>query len=367
MRSSIALGWFATSLQLALRFSWGVVAVAFAYTLHLNSVEIGSVLFLFYLGYVTSSTPWGVFIDRVGPKIALFISSLSSSLLIPFIPTVRDVSTLYLLYLAEGVLTAGIYPSSVKIISSLEKGLTRDLALLDSAAPTVMLALSLLSPLILTYWRQFFLLLSSSFLVSSLLTLSLKVRVGPSKRSVRVVVDKKVWTVALIRLGEQWGLWGTSSWLFPFLVLYDGVGRSVSEILFVLYAAGQATSIALIRVLKGDDVKLVELSLIAFIASLLVVSLTRDPYLLVPFSFTLGVSSFLCRPPTDSLVVRVVGSGSAGTSMGLANAVSQVGSMVAPLVVGLVLHLGSDVVAIDSLALGPILSLTLVEAVKHNV
>ena len=360
MKSSIILGWFTTFLQLTLRFSWGIIAVVFAYTLHLNSVEIGSVLFLFYLGYITSSTLWGIFIDRVGPKTTLFISTFLSSLLIPLIPMSGSVSALYLLYLVEGILTAGIYPSSVKILSSSEGRLTSNLALLDSAAPTVMLVLSLFSPLILVYWRWFFVFLFFSFLLSSFLVLPLRIKVNLSRHSIRVVKNRKVWIMALIRLGEQWGLWGTSSWLFPFLVLYDGVGRGESEILLVTYAIGQVMSIFLVRLLKSE-VKIIETSLIAFIVSLVILSLTKDFFLLTPFSFILGISSFLCRPPTDSLVVKVVGSGSAGTSMGFANAVSQLGSMIAPFVVGLVLNTGNYVIAIDSLALGPLLSLVLLE------
>jgi hypothetical protein len=43
--------------------------------------------------------------------------------------------------------------------------------------------------------------------------------------------------------------------------------------------------------------------------------------------------------------------------MGFANAVSQIGSMIAPLLVGIIISIGNPMLAIDSLALGPILSL----------
>lgn len=79
----------------------------------------------------------------------------------------------------------------------------------------------------------------------------------------------------------------------------------------------------------------------------------------------LGISSFLYRPPTDSVIVKM-NRENAGTSMGLANAVSQVGSMTAPLMVGILISLGDPTLAIASLSLGPLTSLILVSTIKSD-
>ncbi|WP_054846038.1 MFS transporter [Sulfuracidifex tepidarius] len=147
------------------------------------------------------------------------------------------------------------------------------------------------------------------------------------------VFNRTMAKVSAISGGEMWGTWGTSSWLFPFLVLYDWVPEGESEVLFVLYAIGQVASVFINRLSLRRDVTTVRVSLVTFVVSLTLVSFLRYFPLLYAVSPILGVSSFLYRPPTDSIIVRM-NRENAGTSMGLANAVSQVGSMIAPLVVG---------------------------------
>ncbi len=359
MKFSLGLSWTATFLQLALRLGWGIVSVSFAYILHMTSVEIGMVLFLFYVGYVSSSVFWGIFIDKAGPKKSIFISALLSGIFLPFFIFIKNVYELYALYFMEGLLTAGLFPSSVKIVSSLEKPLTPYLAILESSAPIVLLMLSLLSGLILVYWKLFYLALFVGLISTSILSFLLKVTVSKPLSSRKVILNKSVGKVSIIRAGELWGTWGTSSWLFPFLVLYDNFPEKLSEMLFILYAIGQVISIVLSGRLSRiiEDIKLVKASLILFIVSTLIVSLVKDPYFLLPISIILGISSFMYRPPTDSIVVKIMGKENAGTSMGFANAVSQIGSMIAPLLVGIIISIGNPMLAIDSLALGPILSL----------
>ncbi|BBG24108.1 MFS transporter [Sulfuracidifex tepidarius] len=362
MRFSLGLSWTATFLQLALRLSWGVVAVTFAYILHMTSVEIGTVLFLFYVGYVSSSILWGIFIDRVGPKNSIFISALLSGIFIPFFIFVKSIYELYLLYFIEGLLTAGLFPSSVKIVSSLERPLTPYLALLESSAPIVLLLLAIFSGIILIYWKFFYISIFIGLILTSLLSFFLNVKVSKPKSARKVILNKRVGKVSIIRAGELWGTWGTSSWLFPFLVLYDSVPERLSEILFVLYAVGQVFSIILSGRLSRiiEDIKLVKTSLILFIISIIIVSFIKNPYFLMPISVILGISSFMYRPPTDSIVVKIMGKENAGTSMGFANAVSQIGSMIAPLFVGIVISIGSPMLAIDSLIIGPLLSLLII-------
>ncbi len=362
VKPALVLGWSLTSLQLALRLGWSVVAVALAKSLHLTSVEIGAVISLFYLGYTSSSILWGTFIDREGPGRAMLLSATLSGLLIPLVFLAKDVSEVYALYLVEGVLTAGIYPSSVKAISALGGPLTLYLAVLDSAAPVVTLAISSTSGEILVGWRLYYVFLSVGLIVGGILSSWLKVSVVKSRHVRKVLLDRKVLLVSLIRAGEQWGLWGTSSWLFPFLVLYDGVPVGLSELLFFLFGLGQFSSTLISGYLsrRVDDVEMVRTTLLIFSVLVVLLPFAKSPSVLTPLSFLIGVFSFIYRPPTDSLVVKVLGSGHAGTSMGLANAISQAGSMVAPLFVGEVISLGFKSLAIDSLALGPLLSLALV-------
>lgn len=358
---AFTLSWTATFIQLMIRLSWSVLAVVFSYLLHLSSVEIGVVLSLFYAGYISSSIFWGIYIDYLGPKKIIFISALfSGATLIPIF-FVRSTVVLYIIYLLEGFFTAGLFPSSVKIVSSFGET-TKYIAFLESTAPVVLLVISLSSSLILSFWIYFYVLVVIALLLTSALSLSLKFTYTPSRGFRKIVLNRKMIKVAIIRAGELWGGWGTSSWLFPFLVLYDGIGKFDAEMLFFIYAFGQVISIP-IASRSRNVVYSAKISLLLFVICSMIVAFMKDFLILIPFSFLLGVSAFLFRPTTDSLIVRLMGNENAGKSMGFANAVSQVGSLLAPLFVGELIYIGSPELAIAGLALGPLISLILLNTI----
>ncbi|AWR98220.1 MFS transporter [Acidianus sulfidivorans JP7] len=345
-----------------LRLSWGIVAVVFAYVLNLNSVEIGAVLSLFYVGYVSSSVFWGIYIDYIGPKKIIFLSALLSGVTLVSVLFVNNVIELYIIYFLEGIFTAGLFPSSIKIVSSIGNNVTTYIALLESAAPIVLLILATISPLILSFSKYFYIAIIIVLLLTSFLSMRLKIAHNPNRGFKKIILNKKMIKVSIIRAGELWGTWGTSSWLFPFLVLYDNISKFDAEILFFFYAFGQFISIILASKTKNES-STVKISLISFIAVVIIIAFEKAAYLLIPAALVLGISSFLYRPTTDSLIVKIMGNENAGKSMGFANAVSQIGSLIAPLFVGELIYLGFPSFAILGLALGPIISLILINMI----
>ncbi|ABW01694.1 MFS transporter [Caldivirga maquilingensis] len=360
MDRGFIIAWSVTFLQLTVRLGWGVVSVAVAELLRLSSVQIGLVLTLFYIGYVVSSIPWGVFIDKVGPGKSILISGTFSSIVILALFLAGNFTQILLLYLAAGFLTAGLFPSAMKIASySTQERVHGRVALLESAAPIALIALSVASPLIITHWRIFYLVVFFALLIASLSSIGLKVSGSKDARPRKVLMNLRVAKAVVIRAGELWGTWGTSSWLLPFLILYNGINGMLSELFFFTYSLGQLVSIFLASVLPKliGERRVIEISLIAFIiCDLLAVTLIKVTLLFFPIFLVLGISSFLYRPPTDVLIIRIMGNENAGTSTGYANAVSQVGSMVAPIFVGIAISV-RPVFGILSLALGPLVSL----------
>ncbi|BFH73817.1 MFS transporter [Sulfurisphaera javensis] len=357
MRKEFFISWTATSIQLMIRLSWGVIAVIFSKLLDLNSLEIGLVLSLFYLGYISSSILWGFYIDYIGPKKVIFISSVISGIFLLPIFFVHNVIELYLIYLIEGFSTAGLFPSSVKVISYLGN-VTTYISLLESSAPIVLLILSILSSIILVYWNYFYIAIILVLLLVSFFSFFIKINHIPTKGMKNIILNKKMIKVSIIRAGELWGTWGTSSWLFPFLVLYDDIDKTSAEVLFFIYSLGQVVSIIVASRVKNEK-SAVLFSLIFFILSSVIIAFIKSFYLLSPIAFILGLSSFLYRPTTDSLIVKIMGNENAGKSMGFANAVSQIGSLIAPIYVGLMIFLGFKVLAIIGLSIGPLVSLIL--------
>ncbi|WP_243681776.1 MFS transporter [Vulcanisaeta souniana] len=208
MDRGFVIAWSVTFLQLSVRLGWGVVSVAVAELLRLNSVQIGLVLTLFYIGYVASSIPWGgVFIDRFGPSKSILISGTLSSAVILMLFLASNFTQILLLYLLAGFLTAGLFPSAMKIASrSTQERVHGRVALLESAAPMVLIILSAASPLIITHWRIFYLVIFLALLIASLSSISLKIGGSRDARPKSVLMNSRVAKAVVMRAGGE--LWG---------------------------------------------------------------------------------------------------------------------------------------------------------------
>ncbi len=345
MLRNLLAGWYGTFLQLLVRLSWGVIALPISIILHLNPVQVGFVATSFYIGYIVMSIPWGLIIDKIGPSKAIAISSVFLVLLnLVLFLFFRSYLILTLIYLLEGLVASSIFPSAMKIVAvSYSNHMTFYVAVLESAGPITILLLGLISSLILDSWRYLFLFFSLAFLVLVAISTKINIRVNSTevKKSFKVLFDKKIALSTLIRLGELWATWGTTTWIFSMLVLYRHIPVVLSSSFLFLFGLGQLVGILSVERLVSiiGDKKVIMVNLIGFIALTLLIIITSFPLLVLAEAFFLGIFSFSYRPPTDSLIMKIGGEGRAGTSIGFANAVSQIGTMIAPTFVGFVLYL----------------------------
>ncbi|NON61189.1 MFS transporter [Acidianus sp. RZ1] len=362
MERSFVIGWIGTLLQLSLRLSWGIISVPISGLFHLDAIQIGLVATFFYLGYTTSSIPWGFVIDREGPSRSLTISSLVLIPLMALAYFVNNFITLLLIYLFAGLIASGIFPSAMKIVAikNQENTLTARVALLESAAPITLILLSVTASLLVSEWRYFFVLLAISFSIISLVSSRTRIQVMHSnvKKSLRVLLDKKIFTATLVRMGELWATWGAVTWIFPLLILYRHLGVEFSALFLLLLSIGQliGTLLATTSRIIGEK-KFIALDLLGFIIIAISTVFSQD-FILPVEAFTLGIFSFAYRPPTDSMIMKMAGSLSAGTSIGYANSISQIGTMIAPTLVGFLLYEShSFLIGIVGICLGCVISL----------
>ncbi|MEM3860320.1 MAG: MFS transporter [Candidatus Micrarchaeaceae archaeon] len=359
MIRNILIGWFGTFLQLFLRLSWGVISLPIATLLHLNPVQMGLVITAFYIGYVSSSIPWGLIIDKIGPQKAILISAIiliPLNLLLFFL--INSYTLLLIIYLIEGLVAASIFPSAMKIVST-SGSLTFHVALVESAGPITILLLSLAATTLLNQWRLTYLFIAIGFTILAIFNAKTNLSTKPNdiRKSFKVILNKKIALATIIRLGELWSTWGTTTWIFPMLVLYRHIPATLSAIFLLLFSIGQLVGIISIERLVNlvGERKIILINLIGFIITSLVI--TRSNVIL-PEAFILGIFSFSYRPPTDSLIMKIAGNSSAATSIGYANAISQIGTIIAPSIVGLTLYLtNSFTLAMLALDLGCIISI----------
>ncbi|QXJ35267.1 MFS transporter [Saccharolobus shibatae] len=373
MLRNIIVSWIGTFLQLFLRLSWGVISLPIALLFHLNSIQIGLVATAFYVGYVVSSIPWGLVIDRIGPSSAVEYASIllvgMNLLLFLFL---TSYAILLVAYLIEGLITAAIFPSAMKIVAvsySNSSKFTFYVALVESAGPITIITLGVIASFLLHLWRFIYLIMAISFGLISIFTHFNRISVNRTeiKRSFKIILDRKITMATLVRLGELWSTWGTTTWIFPMLVLYRGISPTLSALFLLLFGVGQLVGILSVERLveRFGDSNVILINLIGFILLTFSIIFSNNIDIL-PEAFLLGIFSFSYRPPTDSLIMRIAGQSSAGTSIGYANAVSQVGTMIAPSFVGLVLYLThSFSISMLALDVGCIISIISLLSLKH--
>ncbi|WP_016729986.1 MFS transporter [Saccharolobus islandicus] len=373
MLRNIIVSWIGTFLQLFLRLSWGVISLPIALLFHLNSIQIGLVATVFYIGYVVSSIPWGLVIDKIGPSSAVEYASIllvgMNLLLFLFL---TSYAILLVAYLIEGLITAAIFPSAMKIVAvsySNSSKFTFYVALVESARPITIITLGIIASFLLHLWRFIYLIMAISFGLIAIFSHFNRIDVNRTeiKRSFKIILDRKITIATIVRLGELWSTWGTTTWIFPMLVLYRNISPTLSGIFLLLFGVGQLVGILSVERLveRFGDRTVILINLIGFILLTFSIIFSNNIDIL-PEAFLLGIFSFSYRPPTDSLIMRIAGQSSAGTSIGYANAVSQIGTMIAPSFVGLTLYLThSFSISMLALDVGCIISIISLLSLKH--
>ena len=108
--------------------------------------------------------------------------------------------------------------------------------------------------------------------------------------------------------------------------------------------------------------------LLAFSLALVMYSFVDDVAQLRIATPLLGLLAFIYTPVLIALVSEIAGVQRAGTVIGITNAVWQLGSVIVPIVIGLVFSVtGSFAAAFLTLAAGPLIAALLVIPVRYKV
>ena len=106
---------------------------------------------LLYIGYIASSIPWGIFIDKARPSKSILISGILSSIVMIMLLLASNFTQILPLYLLAGFLTAGLFPPAMKITSySMQERIHGRLHCWRARHQTL-IALNVASPLIIAH------------------------------------------------------------------------------------------------------------------------------------------------------------------------------------------------------------------------
>jgi nitrate/nitrite transporter NarK len=177
--------------------------------------------------------------------------------------------------------------------------------------------------------------------------------------------------VALSGFGAMWGTWGFAFWASTLMVRGRHFSNVEAGAIVAMFGIGAIISKPIIGLVSDRLGGIRKIPVIACLLSFVVILLifgtltTRTQFRIV--APILGVTAFAYSPLLGALVTEIAGVHRAGSSAGVTNAFWQLGSVIVPIVVGVVYQTTQSFnMAFVALALGPLLGACGLMLVREN-
>lgn len=377
------MAWLAFLLSYIDRLAWTSVASSVGQGLGLPLAALGVFVTAFYTGYVASNLLGGLASDRLGPRLMLTVSLVGLGATTFLFSFTASITAGLALQAAMGLFAGTDYATGVKLIAAWfgrnDRG--KAMGIFMTATSLGVVVTNLLVPPILPIlrWNGVYQALGAATVLGGIICF-LVVRDSPVKADlapftmsdcVDMFRSRDFVLVALSGFGAMWGTWGFAFWAGTLMVR----GRHLSAIdagaIVALFGFGAIVSKPLIGFLSdrlGGMRRIpVIVLLLAFVAILLTFGTlsTRTQFRMI--APILGVAAFAYSPLLGALVTEIAGVRRAGSSAGLTNGFWQLGSVIVPVVVGVVFQsTHSFNAAFIALALGPFLGACGLAAVRER-
>ncbi len=352
------------------RLTWANVAIPVSLSLGLPVAALGIFVTAFYVGYVICNALGGLASDRVGGRTTLSVSMLALGCCTFAFGWTTSVATGLVIQSLMGLSAGADYASCIKVLVSWfarrDRGKAMGLFLIASSlgvATTNAVVPSLAAAI---GWRGVYQALGAVTLGVGVLTF-LVVRDGPVAVAPArtppvgaVLRQPAMLLITVAGFGGFWGTWGFAFWANALMIRQHGL--SPVEAGFVVSLVGVAAIIGkpvfgwVSDRLGGRPKWLIVGCFLLFAAMLLVFGTLTDRRSFQWAAPLLGVGAFVYSPLLAVLVAEFAGPALAGSATGVTSAFWQLGSVIVPLVVGLVFQAtGSFMGAFGVLAAGPLL------------
>lgn len=365
--------WLTFLLSFVDRLTWGNAAVKVGASLGLPIAALGVFVTAFYVGYVVFNVLGGLASDRIGGRLTLACSMTVLGICTFLFSFIHSVTAGLVLQAAMGLAAGADYAAGIKLIVGWFDRASRGRAMgfymtasslgvtiTNATVPTLLAGMG---------WQTVYKLLGTVTVIVGVLALVLlRDGVQPAERRPSLAGDvglllrnRNILILALAGFGALWGTWGFAFWANALMI--KGRHLTTVEAGGVLAMAGAAAVVGKLIVgmisdwLGGNrDKALIIIILAGFTAMLLIFgTLTGKAAFEIAAPF-IGFFAFVYSPLTASVVAKAAGARLAGSASGLTNAFWQLGSMIVPIVVGVVFQTtGSFLAAFAALAAGPFL------------
>lgn len=374
--------WLSFLLSFIDRLTWANVALKVGGSLGLPLAALGVFVTAFYIGYVLCNALGGIASDRVGGRVTLSLSILSLGVCTFLFSFTTSLWFGIVLQFFMGLAAGADYSSCVKLIVfwfvQSYRGRAMGILLVASS-----LGVTMTNAIVPTLagkigWQsvyQLFGLITISVGIIAFILLRDQpfgiIRDVPAKFDFRVILrNQNLVLLALTGFAGFWGTWGFIFWANTLMVKAREIPPVTAG--FIIATVGLAAIIGkpLIGWLSdfiGGRKWLAFSSFALFAAMLLVFGSLQGQYSFRIAAPILGLGAFVYSPLLAAMVVESSGAEFAGTATGVLAAIWQLGSVIVPIVVGIIFQItGSFEAAFASLAAGPVLAGILILFVQES-
>ena len=377
------MAWLAFLLSYIDRLAWANVASSVGQGLGLPLAALGVFVTAFYVGYVASNLLGGIASDTFGSRLLLTVSMLGLGATTFLFSLTTSISAGLVIQAAMGLFAGTDYATGVKLIAAwfdrTDRGKAMGIFMTATSLGVVVTNVLVPSILATLHWTGVYRTLGAVTILGGLLCFLL-VRNAPPQRDIlpaagtgwlKLFRDRDFVLVTLSGFGAMWGTWGFAFWASTLMVRARHFSPVEAGAIVALFGIGAIISKPLVGLISDSFGGLRRIPVIILLLSFVVILLlfgtleTKTQFRIVaPF---LGVTAFAYSPLLGALVTEIAGIERAGSSAGVTNAFWQLGSVIVPVVVGVVYQATHSFnAAFITLALGPFLGACGLIAVRER-
>lgn len=366
------VAWISFLISFVDRLAWGNVAISVGKTLGMPVAALGIFVTAFYVGYVVANFIGGFSSDWFGPRVVLAGAIIPLGFFTLLFGFTTSITMGLVIQALMGLAAGADYSACVKVITAWFDKRSRGFAmgLFMTASSLGVLVTNAIVPTILQRisWSAVYQILGSLTIAIGLLSYIL-LRDSPVGKSTSVTTKPDVTVLlrnrdllflALAGFGALWGTWGFAFWANALMIRGHGLSPVSAGAVVALVGAGAIAGKPVVGLLSdwlGGMRKIPVITCLVFFGAILLLFglLSTERQFLVAAPF-LGVAAFVYSPLMGAIVAETVGISRAGAATGVTAAFWQLGSVIVPVVVGLVFQAtNSFYFAFVTLAAGPLL------------
>jgi len=381
--------WLAFLFSYVDRLAWPPIMPLVMHDLGFSATQAGSYMTAFYIGYVITQLPGGILTDRFGYRKVL----LGSFFIMGFFTAAMGMTKTYeygfFFRVLAGIGSGAIYSASVRAIFDWfpPKGRATAMGFFMTAISFGLSSVNLFVPTVARDYGwpvAFFVAGSLPLFGLAVAYVLLKEHPTFKERQRQTRVKDQFWRdvkslgrnrnfilTSLAGFGAMWATWGTATWANTYMnkVLH----LSLVEAGFIMSLYGLAgifckPLVGIISDLLGGRRKAIQVVvLFLFGPTLLWFGSNENTQILIVLGPLLGIVAHVYSPVMMTFLSELVQPRMVGTASGLANTVWQLGALISPLAVGMVIDISHNYFnAFLVLAMGPTIAAILTLFVKED-